>query len=173
MSERKGGQTSIKLKDLKLHPLIEMQSELLASLEYSLNSINDLSREAVKWILNLHPVFVNSDKQNVYRVVCGIRSFNIASRILDAEEKIRVIPVDGATKETITTAIYCDLFLTPLTFSLHNAPKSLADIFKILPDNTAKEFIPELVLNKSKLARGLRVSTNTLYYRKVKSGEKK
>lgn len=165
MSENKSDSVYIKLKDIKLHPLIESQSELLASLEYSLNSINELSREAFRWILTLHPIFVILDKQNEYRVVCGIRSFNIACRIFDATEKILVTPVNNQSSEIIITAIYADLFLSPLAFSLRRPPNALLDIYKILPDKIAKSFTPNLTRNRSKFARSLGVSTNTLFYR--------
>lgn len=172
MSKNSNGKFGVTLKDLKLHPILTENSELLASIQYSLNSIKDLSHEALHWLLVFHPIFVIKEPEG-YQVICGARVFNIAARLLPQSTLIYVRLVENVPYENILAGIYADLFLTPLAFSMHQAPQTLMDIYKLLPDKTAKSFTPDLASNKARFAKSLGVSTNTLYYRKAKYGEKK
>jgi len=170
MSENKGGKLSVKLQNLHLHPLVERQTELLATLQFALSSIKELSTDALMWLINFHPIFVIIDKTNKYQVICGIRTFNIAARLLPASSEVRVTLVVDQPTEVINAAIYADLYLTPLALSLRHPAKSLADIYRIVPVNLAQKLTPKMSRSKTAFSRGLDVATNTLYYPHSKRG---
>lgn len=161
------------MQQMRLHPSISRHSELLAALDYSLTSIKDLSQQAVLAMLFLHPIYVIKISPDRYQVVAGLRTFHFATRVFQPSAKIKVSLLENETEEFIATILYYDLFLTPLSFSLKHPAKALADIYKILPVKLAKSLLPSMSRSKTSLAKGLGVSTNTLYYRQSKRGEKK
>jgi len=165
MSGKNGGKISVRLQDIRLHPLVERQSELLASLEYVLHSLKDLSVESLQWLLVVHPIFVTRHGLNGFHVICGIRSFNAAARVLPASTAISVELVVNQPPKVICNAIYADLYLTPLVQSLRNPAKSLSDIYQIVPEDLAQKLTPGMSRNRSAFSKALGVATNTLYYR--------
>jgi len=105
------------LTSISDHQIFKDYHEYLLDDVYLLKLAKHLTPEAVRLILELHPIYVVEIKKQL-TCIAGVRVLNIASHVLPLDEQITVSKFKKLDEAQIASYCYADLLLSPLALSL-------------------------------------------------------
>ncbi len=146
----------VPLQSIRQHNGYEPYRKLLTNVNYLFTDVELLTPAALD-ILIKHMPIVTLKHGNLYRYICGHRTFVIAAQMIDINSQISVQVAERLSKQEIRAHINADLCL----FSIINGLKNKADLGLLL-----RTIECDSLFNSStqiELARAVNCAKNTIF----------
>ena len=146
----------VPLKKIRQHMEYEPYRKLLTNINYLFTDVELLTPVALD-ILIKHMPIVTLKHRNIYRYICGHRTYVIAAQMIDINSQISVQIAERMSKQEIRAHINADLCL----FAIINGVKNKSDLGLLL-----RAIECDSIFNSStqiKLARAVNCAKNTIF----------
>lgn len=125
----------------------------------------ELSEDAVKLILLMHPVHVAKADNNKWECIGGLRSLQIAKLVFNTATKILVTTHSRLGENEREWICYADLLLSPLCLSARDTISMTLQALSAEPcsEKWSNSWLPHIAASHSGMAHALNVSRSSIY----------
>jgi hypothetical protein len=156
----------VHIQDITYHALSQ-RADLKHKLEdYMLQYVDgELSEDAVRLILLMHPVHVAKSNNNKWECIGGLRSLQIAKLAFNSATEILVTTHSRLGDNEREWICYADLLLSPLCLSARETVSMTLQTLSAEPcsEKWGKSWLPHIAASHSGMAHALNVSRSCIY----------
>jgi len=160
------------VQDITYHALSQ-RADLKHKLEdYMLQYADgELSEDAVRLILFMHPVHVAKANNNKWECIAGLRSLQIAKLVFKHATKILVTTHSRVGDTEREWICYADLLISPLCMSARETISMTLQTLSAEPHSKkwGTNWLPHIAASHSNMAHALNVSRSSIYRSRPKT----